>query len=307
MRTCRNRRGKRMGTEIVSVPLDAIRPYGNNPRDNAASVPRVAASIREFGFLQPIVCDGDGIILAGHTRYEAAKSLGMKEVPVLYATGLSGEQGKAYRLADNRAGEDSAWIEDLLTAELESLPAGMEEFGFGPPGEIRRRSSWRTAERRCGLKKKVTLRTKCGFGYTSFFSTGREGRTLEEIKGDPGNIPVFADNLADYLLQAYGVLEGNGWCLCTTPRRRHREGVHFSTEICRLAARQLGIPFHEDTVTAGNRGRIEPEFTLAGVPPEDNVILYDDILTTGITVRETRGLLLEAGKTVPVVIAIRNG
>ena len=68
----------------------------------------------------------------------------------------------------------------------------------------------------------------------------------------------------------------------------------------------MGIPFYEDAVLTNNRNRIEPEFVLNRDPAEPNVILYDDIITTGITIRETRRLLLDKGHTVLIVVAIRN-
>ena len=300
-----------MGSEdIRMVDVREIRPYDKNPRNNEASVPRVAASIREFGFLQPIVCDSDGVILAGHTRYAAAKSLGLTKVPVLYADGLTPEQARAYRLADNKAGEESLWLEDVLSVELEALdgaPFEMADFGFDESDEERRRKSWSVTEKRCGLVPDITIRRKCGYLYTTFYKTGKQGRPITEIKEDPRNVRLFADSLCDYLDQTMGGnLAGGGWCLCTTPRRRHKEGFHFSTEICRDAAVQLSVPFYEDAVTARNRDRIDPEFTMEKDPAEKNVILYDDILTTGSTVRETRRLLLEAGHTVIVIAAIRN-
>ena len=117
----------------------------------------------------------------------------------------------------------------------------------------------------------------------------------------------FAFNLADYLERSLGDnLARNRWCICTTPRRRHQTGFHFATEICKLAEEELGIPFYEDVVLTKNRSRIEPEFVLNRDPVEPNVILFDDIITTGITIRETRQLLLEKGHTVLVVVAIRN-
>ena len=296
--------------DIREVDIRDIRPYDRNPRNNEASVPRVAASIREFGFLQPIVCDRDGVILAGHTRYAAARSLGLKKVPVLYAEGLTPEQARAYRLADNKAGEESLWLEDVLSAELEALdsaPFEMADFGFDESDEERRRKSWSVTEKRCGLVPDITIRRKCGYLYTTFYKTGKQGRPITEIKEDPRNVRLFADSLCDYLQQTLGNnLSSGGWCLCTTPRRRHKEGFHFSTEICRDAAAQLSVPFYEDAVTARNRDRIDPEFTMEKDPAEKNVILYDDILTTGSTVRETRRLLLEAGHTVIVIAAIRN-
>lgn len=295
---------------IKEVNISDIRPYDKNPRDNEKSVPKVAASIREFGFLQPIVCDGDGVILAGHTRYAAAKSLGLTTVPVLYAEGLTPEQARAYRLADNRAGEESQWLDDVLSAELEALdaaPFDMADFGFTESDEDRRRKSWTVTAKKCGLVPDITLRKKCGYLYTTFYKTSRKGKPITEIKEDPSNVRLFADSLCDFLQQTLGGnLAGGDWCICTTPRRRHKEGFHFSTEICRDAAGQLGITFYEDTFTARNRGRIEPEFVMEKDPLEQNVILFDDILTTGITIRETRQMLLDHGHIVVTIAAIRN-
>jgi ParB-like chromosome segregation protein Spo0J len=77
--------------------ITSIKPYDNNPRLNDAAVDAVAASIKEFGFRQPIVVDEEDVIIVGHTRYKAALKLGMKKVPVHVAKGLSPAQAKAYR------------------------------------------------------------------------------------------------------------------------------------------------------------------------------------------------------------------
>jgi len=122
--------------EIRMVPIDTIKPYERNPRKNDAAVEKVANSIREFGFKQPIVVDADGIIIAGHTRYKAARKLGLSEVPVLQATDLTPEQVKAYRLADNKTAEFAEWDAELLGQELDELFASefdMRPFGFEPP------------------------------------------------------------------------------------------------------------------------------------------------------------------------------
>ena len=107
-------------------PLDSIRPYANNPRLNDAAVDAVAASIKEFGFRQPIVVDEAGVIIVGHTRYKAAEKLGLHEVPVHVAVGLSPEQAKAYRLADNQTAQLSGWDDAKLAREL----AGLQEMNF---------------------------------------------------------------------------------------------------------------------------------------------------------------------------------
>jgi DNA modification methylase len=107
-------------------PITSIRPYANNPRLNDAAVDAVAASLKEFGFRQPLVVDADGVIVVGHTRYKAAIKLGMTEVPVHVAVGLSPAQAKAYRLADNQTATMSSWDDDKLPLEL----MGLQEMGF---------------------------------------------------------------------------------------------------------------------------------------------------------------------------------
>ncbi len=107
-------------------PIDTIRPYENNPRLNDPAVDAVAASIREFGFRQPIVVDEEGVIIVGHTRFKAALRLGMTEVPVHVAVGLSAAQSKAYRIADNQTAQLSGWDDDKLPLEL----MGLQEMGF---------------------------------------------------------------------------------------------------------------------------------------------------------------------------------
>jgi DNA modification methylase len=101
--------------------IGAIRPYENNPRRNDAAVDAVAASIREFGFRQPIVVDEQGVVIVGHTRYKAALRLGLTEAPVHVAVGMSPEQAKAYRIADNQTATLAQWDDDKLVQELAQL------------------------------------------------------------------------------------------------------------------------------------------------------------------------------------------
>src|SRR6516165_1967284 len=107
--------------QIEMRDLASIRPYASNPRLNDQAVAAVAASIKEFGFRQPIVVDGDGIIVVGHTRYKAAIQLQLKKVPVHVAIGLTPAQIKAYRIADNQTASLSEWNEGLLPLELAQL------------------------------------------------------------------------------------------------------------------------------------------------------------------------------------------
>ena len=102
-------------------PIDDVKPYPNNPRNNDDAVEYVANSIREFGWQQPIVVDTDGTIIAGHTRHKAAKLLGMDTVPVVVADNLTPAQVNAYRLADNKVAEAATWDMEALSVELEGL------------------------------------------------------------------------------------------------------------------------------------------------------------------------------------------
>jgi len=103
-----------------------IKPYPHNPRRNDHAVAAVAASIREFGFRQPLVVDADGVIVVGEARYKAAVHLGLKEVPVHVARGLSPAQLRAYRITDNKLAELADWDDTLLVQEL----AALQEMDF---------------------------------------------------------------------------------------------------------------------------------------------------------------------------------
>lgn len=107
--------------QIHEMKIDQIIPYDQNPRDNSSAVEKVADSIREFGWQQPIVVDEDQVILAGHTRHLAALSMGLDTVPVSVANGLTDAQKKAYRIVDNKTSELAQWDKELLKSEFLSL------------------------------------------------------------------------------------------------------------------------------------------------------------------------------------------
>ena len=117
---------------VIERDLNSIRPYENNPRLNDAAVQYVANSLKRFGWKQPIVIDKDGVIVAGHTRYKAAKSLGMQTAPCVIADDLTPDEVDAYRLADNKVGEIAEWDFSALEFQLADLEQkfDMTEFGF---------------------------------------------------------------------------------------------------------------------------------------------------------------------------------
>src|SRR5438132_4614692 len=121
---CFPEREENMKVELWKI--SDIKPYPGNPRHNDAAIDAVAASLKAFGFRQPIVVDEQGVIIVGDTRYKAALKLGLEMVPVHVAVGLSAAQAKAYRIADNQTATMSQWDQDRLPLEL----AELQEMGF---------------------------------------------------------------------------------------------------------------------------------------------------------------------------------
>src|SRR5262249_21153636 len=114
--------------------ISSIKPYDNNPRINDPAVDAVAASIKEFGFNQPLVVDEQGVIIVGDTRYKAARKLGMEIVPVYVAVGLSAAKARAYRIADNQTAtlsrvDDGRLVEELLASQ--GMDYDLSQTGFG--------------------------------------------------------------------------------------------------------------------------------------------------------------------------------
>ncbi len=106
------------------VPVSRLVPYANNAKiHGAAQISKLRASLREFGFVSPVLIDADNNILAGHGRVAAARAEGMEAVPCVLVADLTEAQRKAYILADNRLSEDASWDEELLKIELEGLAA----------------------------------------------------------------------------------------------------------------------------------------------------------------------------------------
>jgi len=105
--------------DIKFIDINKVIPYDSNPRKKL-NVDKVASSISEFGWQQPIVVDKANVIIVGHTRLASAKKLNLKEVPILIAD-ISPEKAKAYRIADNRLNEDSSWDYSLLGKEITEL------------------------------------------------------------------------------------------------------------------------------------------------------------------------------------------
>lgn len=116
--------------EMITMSVDDIVPYENNPRKNEGAVAAVAESIKQCGYVAPIIVDENNIILAGHTRLQAVKSIGGGQIPVIVRRGLTENQKRKYRLLDNKTAEFAMWDLDKLEIELEGLDFDDFDFGF---------------------------------------------------------------------------------------------------------------------------------------------------------------------------------
>ncbi len=149
--------------EIIQKMIDDLIPYDNNPRKNDEAVEKVAESIREFGFKVPVIIDKDNIIIAGHTRVRAAKELGLDTIPVIIADDLTEEQVRAFRLADNKVSEFSAWDFSKLEEELLNISdIDMTEFGFEEIDKVNLDDFFSDEERTGEKKKKRVTCPHCG-------------------------------------------------------------------------------------------------------------------------------------------------
>ena len=119
--------------QVVMKPLGEIHPYSKNAKKHdEKQIKNVAESIKQYGFVQPIVVDSDGVIVIGHCRALAAKKLGIKDVPCVCVDDLTPEQVNALRLVDNKSNE-SEWDFDLLKDELPELDLSAFDFDWGLP------------------------------------------------------------------------------------------------------------------------------------------------------------------------------
>ena len=117
--------------EYEELGISDIKPYEHNARKHSSSqIEMICESLKEFGFVNPVIVDENNNILAGHGRYEAAKKLGLDRIPVRRVSGLSEEKKKAYLLVDNKLYDEGSWNYDLLHTEAESIELDMTRFGY---------------------------------------------------------------------------------------------------------------------------------------------------------------------------------
>ena len=171
----------------------------------------------------------------------------------------------------------------------------------------KKRKGWdKSVEARCDFTPKPSLRHRAGLYFISLWQKSVYGRTLTDIKGDDTMVDFFADSLTPLISDILGpdMVKG-GWCVITTPKRRHLV-KNFATRIAEGIAARLQIPFYEDVCSCRTRQRMNAVFTVNLVPKEQNVICFDDFVTTGNTLRSMANALAPYGKNIVNLVGINN-
>ena len=143
-------------------------------------------------------------------------------------------------------------------------------------------------------------------GYMTIYRKSKDGIRLVDIKSPEHKeyVEVFAQSAYKILKATITIGNPKNMCIITTPKRRHKDGYHFATEVCKRLSELTGIRFEDDVVTANNRKRINPTFTKAKEPPEDTYVLYDDIITTGNTIMATKSCF--PNKNIVTIVNVMN-
>ena len=172
---------------------------------------------------------------------------------------------------------------------------------------VNKRKSWdKTVEARCDFTYKLSLTRRSDVDFISIWKKSVYGRTLTDIKGDPDMVTFFAENITPVISETLGYhLADGSWAVCTSPKRRHRE-KNFATLISERIAASLGIPFYEDVALCHSKQRVNAVFELNNLPKESNIIVFDDFVTTGMTLAGMKKLLSSLGKNGVYFSCINN-
>ena len=176
--------------------------------------------------------------------------------------------------------------------------------------EEKKRKAWKeldVAEARCDFaSNRMRITNRDGVFFITLWKKSVYGRTLTDIKGDDEMVGYFADNIAPLIRSVLGsFLNGDDFAVVTTPKRRHKER-NFATMISEKIAEHLGLQFYDDCALAPSKHRVGTVFTANNIPPQRNIIVFDDFVTTGQTLVSMQNLLREHQKNCVFFAGINN-
>ncbi len=206
-----------------------------------------------------------------------------------------------------------SYVDGLLTDVPESaqLSALLNDLDQPPQPKdlfaVQQRRSWdKSVEARCDFSYRLRMTRRSDVNFISIWHKTVHGRTLTDIKADPAMVEFCATNIVPAICETIGHnLDKGGWCICTSPKRRHK-ARNFATLISERIAESLAIPFYEDVATCRTRQRVNAVFDLNVLPKEPNIIVFDDFVTTGQTLAAMKQLLAPYRKNLVFFTCIDN-
>ena len=188
-------------------------------------------------------------------------------------------------------------VDGLLTDVPESpqLSDLLEDLEPPKPKDLfapKQRQAWdKSNEARCDFSYRLRITRRSDVNFISIWQKTVYGRTLTDIKGDPAMVEFCAKSIVPVIRETIGThLDKGGWCIVTSPKRRHK-ARNFATLISERIAESLAIPFYEDVALCHTRQRVNAAFELNVLPDEPNIIVFDDFVTTGQTLAVMKRLL----------------
>ena len=203
-------------------------------------------------------------------------------------------------------------MDGLLTdvPQIQGLSSLLEELEPPKPKDLfapKQRQAWdKSNEARCDFSYRLRITRRSDVNFISIWQKTVCGRTLTDIKSDPAMVEFCADNIVPVIRETIGAnLDKGGWCIVTSPKRRHK-ARNFATLISERIAESLAIPFYEDVALCHTRQRVNAVFELNVLPQEPNIIVFDDFVTTGQTLAAMKRLLEKYDKNLMFFSCINN-
>ena len=306
--------------QLEGLPANPRRATEEAIRKLMASIEQDEQMMEMRPILVYPLSSGKYIAIGGNMRLEALQRMGRTQT---YCTILPKdtpvERLKRVLVKDNASFGEWDWqqlaegwseIELMCWDVMPPFQTEQQEPQEGEPQEtdteIRKRKSWKS-ERQAGesvsdLKAQPQMYQRHGRFFVASFRKTEKGLPISQCK-QADMVPYFAENAVKLLQGVMQLGETEGWALVTTPRRRHKQW-NFADEVCKQIQERTGLRYIANMAEAKNRHRINPELKLIKQVDEKNIIIYDDILTTGSTVQAMRELL--KGKNIIVIIGINN-
>ena len=206
-----------------------------------------------------------------------------------------------------------SYVDGLLTDVPESaqLSALLNDLDQPPQPKdlfaVQQRRSWdKSVEARCDFSYRLRMTRRSDVNFISIWHKTVHGRTSTDSSADPAVVEFCATNIGPAMCETIGHnLDKGGWCICTSPKRRHK-ARNFATLISERIAESLAIPFYEDVATCRTRQRVNAVFDLNVLPKEPNIIVFDDFVTTGQTLAAMKQLLAPYRKNLVFFTCIDN-